>query len=206
MFTGLIESLGKVTDVRLVETGSRIRIAAPVAADVREGESVSVNGVCLTVVGGGQKDIHVDVGPETSRVSTLGGLQSGTVVNLERAMRADGRFGGHLVLGHVDGMGTVEQLREEAEFWWMTVSYPSALAPYLIHRGSIAVDGISLTVAALNRSEFDVQIVPFTWAHSNLNTLGIGSRVNLECDVLGKYVVRAMELMGAVSQPGPLSK
>jgi riboflavin synthase len=200
MFTGLIESLGKVTDVRLVETGSRVRIAAPVAADVREGESVSVNGVCLTVVGGGQKDIHVDVGPETSRVSTLGGLQSGTVVNLERAIRADGRFGGHLVLGHVDGMGTVEQLREEAEFWWMTVSYPAALAPYLIHRGSIAVDGISLTVAALNRSEFDVQIVPFTWAHSNLNTLGIGSRVNLECDVLGKYVVRAMELMGAVSQ------
>jgi riboflavin synthase len=200
MFTGLIESLGNVSDVRLVETGSRMRITASVAAAVREGESVSVNGVCLTVVGAGQTDIHVDVGPETSRVSTLGSLQPGTVVNLERAMRADGRFGGHLVLGHVDGMGTIEKRREEAEFWWMTVSYPATLAPYLIHRGSIAVDGISLTVAALNRSEFEVQIVPFTWAHTNLSTLSIGGRVNLECDVLGKYVVRAMEQMGAVRQ------
>lgn len=202
MFTGLIESLGKVTDVRLVEAGSRIRIAASLAADVREGDSVSVNGVCLTVVDAGKKDIHVDVGPETARVTTLGGLQSGTVVNLERAMRADGRFGGHLILGHVDGTGTIEKLHAEADFWWMTVSYPAALAPYLIHRGSVAVDGISLTVAGLTRSQFDVQIVPFTWTHTNLNALSIGSRVNLECDVLGKYVVRAVELMGAVSERG----
>lgn len=202
MFTGLIESLGKVTDVRLVEAGSRIRIVASLAADVREGDSVSVNGVCLTVVDAGKKDIHVDVGPETARVTTLGGLQSGTVVNLERAMRADGRFGGHLILGHVDGTGAIEKLHAEADFWWMTVSYPAALAPYLIHRGSVAVDGISLTVAGLTRSQFDVQIVPFTWAHTNLNALSIGSRVNLECDVLGKYVVRAVELMGAVSERG----
>lgn len=202
MFTGLIESLGKVTDVRLMEAGSQIRIAASLAADVREGESVSVNGVCLTVVDAGKKDIHVDVGPETARVTTLGGLQSGTVVNLERAMRADARFGGHLVLGHVDGMGRIEKLHAEADFWWMTVSHPAALAPYFIHRGSVAVDGISLTVAGLNRSQFDVQIVPFTWAHTNLNVLHTGDRVNLECDVLGKYVVRAMELMGAVSERG----
>ena len=101
-----------------------------------------------------------------------------------------------MVLGHVDGTGTIESIRPEAEFWWITVSYPAGLAPYLIHRGSIAIDGISLTIARLEKTTLDVQIVPFTWAHTNLRNSRAGDRVNLECDMVGKYVLRAVELMG----------
>ena len=196
MFTGLIESIGEVAEVRPVESGFRIRIRTPVAADLREGESVAVNGVCLTALNPRSDEWQAEIGPETARVTSLGGLKAGSLVNIERAMRADGRFGGHLVLGHVDGTGTVHTIRPDADFTWLTVGFPEALAPYLIHRGSIAVDGISLTVAGLTRSSFDVQIVPFTWAHTNLKTLHVGDRVNLECDMVGKYVLRAIELMG----------
>ncbi len=111
-------------------------------------------------------------------------------------MRADGRFGGHMVLGHVDGTGTIQAIRPEADFSWVTVSYPAGLAPYLIHRGSVAVDGISLTIAKLEKTTFDVQIVPFTWSHTNLRERRAGDRVNLECDMVGKYVLRAVELLG----------
>jgi riboflavin synthase len=196
MFTGLIESIGEVAEVRTVESGFRIRIRTPVAADLREGESVAVNGVCLTALNPRSDEWQAEIGPETARVTSLGGLKSGSIVNLERAMRADGRFGGHLVLGHVDGTGTVHTIRPDADFTWLTVGFPEALAPYLIHRGSIAVDGISLTVAGLTRSSFDIQIVPFTWQHTNLKTLRVGDRVNLECDMVGKYVLRAVEVMG----------
>jgi riboflavin synthase len=196
MFTGLIESIGEVAEVRPVESGFRIRIRTPVAADLREGESVAVNGVCLTALNPRSDEWQAEIGPETARVTSLGGLKAGSLVNLERAMRADGRFGGHLVLGHVDGTGTVHTIRPDADFTWLTVGFPEALAPYLIHRGSIAVDGISLTVAGLTRSSFDIQIVPFTWAHTNLKTLRVGDRVNLECDMVGKYVLRAVEVMG----------
>jgi riboflavin synthase len=196
MFTGLIESVGEVAEVRPVESGFRIRIRTSVAADLREGESVAVNGVCLTALNPRSDEWQAEIGPETARVTSLGGLRPGSLVNLERAMRADGRFGGHLVLGHVDGTGTVHTIRPDADFTWLTVGFPEPLAPYLIHRGSIAVDGISLTVAGLTRSSFDVQIVPFTWAHTNLKTLRVGDRVNLECDMVGKYVLRAVEVMG----------
>jgi riboflavin synthase len=196
MFTGLIESVGEVAEVRPIESGFRIRIRTAIAAELRDGESVAVNGVCLTTVSSRGDEWEAEIGPETAHVTSLGGLQAGSLVNLERAMRADGRFGGHLVLGHVDGTGTVQTIRPDAEFTWVTVGFPEALAPYLIHRGSIAVDGISLTVAGLARSSFDVQIVPFTWTHTNLKALRVGVRVNLECDMVGKYVLRAVELMG----------
>ena len=196
MFTGLIESVGEVAEVRPVESGFRIRIRTSVAADLREGESVAVNGVCLTALNPRSDEWQAEIGPETARVTSLGGLKPGSLVNLERAMRADGRFGGHLVLGHVDGTGTVYTIRPDADFTWLTVGFPEGLAPYLIHRGSIAVDGISLTVAGLTRSSFDIQIVPFTWQHTNLKTLRVGDRVNLECDMVGKYVLRAVEVMG----------
>ena len=196
MFTGLIESVGEVAEVRPVESGFRIRIRTSVAADLREGESVAVNGVCLTALNPRSDEWQAEIGPETARVTSLGGLKPGSLVNLERAMRADGRFGGHLVLGHVDGTGTVYTIRPDADFTWLTVGFPEGLAPYLIHRGSIAVDGISLTVAGLTRSSFDIQIVPFTWQHTNLKTLRVGDRVNLECDMVGKYVLRAVEMMG----------
>ena len=196
MFTGLIESIGEVAEVTAIDAGYGLRIASSIAGDLRRGESVAVNGVCLTVVDHTSESFSAEIGPETAKVTSLGDLQSGTLVNLERAMPANGRFGGHMVLGHVDGTGTIQAIRPEADFWWVTVSYPAALAPYLIHRGSIAIDGISLTIATLEKTTLEVQIVPFTWSHTNLRSLRAGDRVNLECDMVGKYVLRAMEFMG----------
>jgi len=198
MFTGLIEAVGEVADVSAIPAGFRIRVRADVAAELRQGESVAVNGVCLTVVDT-RKDpgsFSAEIGPETAKVTSLGGLRPGSLVNLERAMRADGRFGGHLVLGHVDGTGAIQAIRPDADFSWVTVSYPPGLAPLLIHRGSVALDGISLTVATLDAGTFDAQVVPFTLQHTNLRAARVGDRVNLECDMVGKYVVRAMDLMG----------
>jgi riboflavin synthase len=197
MFTGLIESVGEVASVVPVESGFRIRIRSDISHELRDGESVAVNGVCLTAIGRHGDEWDAEIGPETARVTSLGSLRAGSRVNLERAMRADGRFGGHLVLGHVDGTGTVASIRPDADFTWITIGFPEALAPYVIHRGSIAVDGISLTVAALASAAFDVQIVPFTWTHTNLRTLRAGDRVNVECDMIGKYVIRAMEMIGS---------
>jgi riboflavin synthase len=196
MFTGLIEAVGTIAEVRPVESGFRLRIKTAIASDLRDGESVAVNGVCLTVIDRRADEWHAEIGPETARVTSLGSLKTGALVNLERAMRADGRFGGHVVMGHVDATGTVQAIRPDADFTWLSVAFPESLAPYLIHRGSVAVDGISLTVAGLARSSFDVQIVPFTWTHTNLPTLRVGDQINLECDMVGKYVVRAVELMG----------
>ena len=195
MFTGLIESVGEIAAIETIEAGFNLHIATDIARDVTLGESVAVNGVCLTVVNKAATAFSAQIGPETANVTSLGGVVPGALVNLERAMLAGGRFGGHMVLGHVDGTGTLHSIRPEADFWWLTVGFPAGLAPYLIHRGSIAVDGISLTIAALEKNTFDVQIVPFTWSHTNLRTLRPGDRVNLECDMVGKYVVRAMELL-----------
>ena len=201
MFTGLIESVGEVIDVSPIAAGFSLRIRSDIAGDLRGGESVAVNGVCLTVVeadnkpGSGSAEWRSEIGPETASVTSLGGLKAGSLVNLERAMPATGRFGGHMVLGHVDATGTLQAIRPDAEFSWLTVSYPPLLGPYLIHRGSIAVDGISLTIARLEAAAFDVQIVPFTWSHTNLRAARAGDRVNLECDMVGKYVVKAIEQM-----------
>jgi riboflavin synthase len=186
MFTGLIEAIGEVVEIRPVESGFRIRVQSEVARELRAGESVAVNGVCLTAIGATSGELQAEIGPETASVTSLGALKAGSLVNLERAMRADGGFGGHLVLGHVDGTGTIERIRPEADFWWVTVSFPAGLAPYLIHRGSIAVDGISLTLASLDRASFEVQIVPHTWTHTNLQAARANDRVNLECDMIGK--------------------
>jgi riboflavin synthase len=139
--------------------------------------------------------VHADIGPETARVTTLGALRPELPVNLERAMRADSRFGGHIVQGHVDGTGTIEQLREDGEAHWLRVGFPSVLAPLLIRKGSITVDGISLTVAGLDDRQFDVMIIPFTWTHTNLASLHAGDRVNLECDIVGKYIARMAEVL-----------
>jgi riboflavin synthase len=202
MFTGLIESVGEVIAVDAVPAGFRLSVRCRLGGDLLEGESVAVNGVCLTAVDAASGDFHAVIGPETARVTTLGSLVRGSHVNLERAIRADARLGGHFVLGHVDGTGTIVRIDQEADFWWIGVRFPSALAAYFIHRGSIAVDGVSLTVAALKDETFDVQIVPHTWSHTNLHAARIGDRVNLECDVLGKYVARALEVM----EKSPLSR
>jgi riboflavin synthase len=194
MFTGLIEQVGTLADITPVTAGISLRVTAPLAREVAPGDSVSVNGVCLTATEAGDGGVRFDVGPETARVTTLGGLKAGAMVNLERAMRADSRFGGHFVQGHVDATGTVESLREEGDARWLSVAFPSSLRAYLVRKGSITVDGISLTVADLGGERFDVMIIPFTWTHTNLPSLRPGDRVNLECDMVGKYVVRAVEL------------
>jgi riboflavin synthase len=196
MFTGLIETAGSLIETKPINGGVRFRIASPIAAELTPGDSLAVNGVCLTVIAAEGGEIHADVGPETMRVTTLGALDRGALLNLERPLRADGRLGGHFVQGHVDGIGYVEELREASDFHWVTVSFPSHLAPFIIHKGSIAVDGISLTVAGLGQDRFDVMIIPFTREHTNVREFRVRDRVNLECDMVGKYVVRAAELAG----------
>jgi riboflavin synthase len=196
MFTGLIEALGEIAEVKPTPAGLRVRLTSSLAPELKPGDSLAVNGVCLTVVSADADGIHADISPETVRVTALGGLKRGTLVNLERPLRADARLGGHFVQGHVDATGTLEEVRQDGDSYWITVRYPSLLAPYIVRKGSIAVDGISLTVAGVDDQLFDVQIIPFTWEHTNLRGLRAGDHLNLECDILGKYVVRVAELAG----------
>lgn len=201
MFTGLVESVGRVTGVEQMPGGLRLRVASPLAASLRVGDSIAHNGVCLTVVERTDAGFATEIGPETMRVTNLGDLSAGAVVNLERPLQPDARLGGHFVQGHVDGTGLVTAIEDQGEFWRFAFTYPDALAPLFIPKGSIAVDGISLTVAALRAGDFDVQIIPFTWEHTNLHARRVGDRVNLECDMLGKYVVRFAELAGWATSP-----
>jgi riboflavin synthase len=194
MFTGLIETLGNVNDVTSVPAGFRLRVRTSLAPEMVPGESVAVNGVCLTVTAVEGDNLHADIGPETARVTTLGSLRMDQPINLERSLRVGDRLGGHFVQGHVDGVGTIEGLRQDGDAHWLTISFPMHLAPFFIPKGSIAVDGISLTVAALRERQFDVMIIPFTWAHTNLSSLRVADQVNIECDMLGKYVARVLEL------------
>ena len=208
MFTGLVEYVGELIERKPTSGGFRLRIGSSLAPELAPGDSVAVNGVCLTVILAEQQEIHADIGPETVRVTTLGWLAPGSRVNLERPLRADGRVGGHFVQGHVDAVGPVEDLRRDADFHWLTVSFPPHLAPCSVHKGSIAVDGISLTVAGLGSDRFDVQVVPYTMEHTNLSRVQVRDRVNLEVDMVGKYVVRAAELAGlnlASVRPGEVT-
>jgi riboflavin synthase len=216
MFTGLIESVGRIAEIEEIEGGKRLRVATELAALLNLGDSLATNGVCLTVtdvrppaaavaMGGPSNhgsstpettlgDVAFDVSPATLSVTTLGDLQPFALVNLERPMAADGRFGGHLVQGHVDATGSIEALEKDGEFYWLTVAFPRDLAPYFIAKGSVAVDGISLTIADLQQDRFKIQIIPHTWQHTNLQGARPGTRVNLECDLVGKYVMRAIEV------------
>jgi riboflavin synthase len=194
MFTGIVEAVGTLAEVKGTGGGFRVRIDTPLSGEMKLGDSLAVNGVCLTVILIDGQHVLADVGPETARVTTLGGLQRGQEVNLERPMRGDGRLDGHFVLGHVDGVGVIEEIRAEGESCWLTIGFPPALAPFFIRKGSVAVDGISLTVAGLGERQFDVMVVPYTWASTTLKSLRKGDKVNLECDMIGKYVIRAMEL------------
>lgn len=196
MFTGLIEAVGTLVEVKAYGGGLRLRIETPFAREMAPGHSLAVNGVCLTATLIDGDEVHADVGPETARVTTLADLTRGQMVNLERSLRADGRIGGHFVQGHVDGVGTIDEVRADGVSHWLTVSYPPVLAPYLVHRGAVAVDGISLTIAGLGDRQFDIQVVPHTWANTTLQTRRAGDRVNIECDMLGKYIVRTVDLAG----------
>jgi riboflavin synthase len=198
MFTGLIEAMGEVAEVKPTPAGFRLRLTTAIASELASGDSLAVNGVCLTVVSADHDGIHADISPETARVSSLGALKRGAMVNLERPLRADARLGGHFVQGHVDATGTIEDIRPDGDSFWLTVKFASDLAPYIVRKGSITVNGISLTVAGVDDRHFDVQIIPYTWEHTNLRVAKQGELVNIECDILGKYVVRVAELAGMV--------
>jgi riboflavin synthase len=196
MFTGLIEAIGRIEQVTPAEAGRHVRIAAPFAADLKPGESVSVNGVCLTVAAVEAMTFDAVISPETLRVTNLSTMSTGRLVNLERPLAADGRLGGHFVLGHVDGTGRVMALHQDGDCHWLAVETPRALAPYLVIKGSIAIDGVSLTIAALEDTRVGVQIVPFTFEHTAMHAWSVGDAVNLEADVLGKYVVNLIARQG----------
>ena len=189
MFTGIIEELGTV---RHVAPGNLELAAQTVLEGTRLGDSIAVNGVCLTVTALSPGGFTADVMPETLRRSGLGQLRPGSKVNLERAMAADGRFGGHIVTGHIDGTGTVSSLRREGNAVWVTIAAPPELLAGIVEKGSIAIDGISLTVAEVTDRDFAVSIIPHTGAQTTLLDRKAGDTVNLETDILGKYVAKLL--------------
>ena len=192
MFTGLVEEVGTIRSVASVGEGARVTIAAStVLGDVEMGASIAVNGCCLTVVEWGDDWWSADAVPETMDRTNLGGLAPGDPVNLERPLAANGRYGGHVVQGHVDGTGEVHSIEElDDGSWRFTFTLPSELANYVVEKGSIAVDGISLTVAAVTPSTFSIAIIPHTFAVTAMGQRSLGDTVNLEADVLAKYVER----------------
>ena len=200
MFTGIIEETGTVKEV--VSAGSRGEIslsAKAVLEGTKIGDSVSVNGVCLTVIRMDSSGFTADVMPETLRRSNLGSLRRGDKVNLERAMAADGRFGGHIVSGHIDGCGTITEYRKESNATWVRISPPKEILNLIVEKGSIAIDGISLTVAAVSDTDFQVSIIPHTGKETTLLTKKTGDIVNLENDIIGKYVQKLMTIEDAPS-------
>ena len=206
MFTGIVEEMGVVKSLEKGMAGTRLAIlASQVLGDLAIGASISVSGACLTVVAGGEKEFSVDVSPETLAVTTLGRLVAGTPVNLERAMRVSDRLGGHLVSGHVDGIGTVIQRRQEGNASILTIDAPKEVLRYCVHKGSITVDGISMTINEVAERTFSVAVIPHT---AKVTTLGLrqpGDQVNLESDLIGKYVERLLQEQGQVSpKPAPV--
>lgn len=197
--------MGEVAEVKPTPAGFRLRVTTTMAPELAAGDSLAVNGVCLTVVSADADGIHADISPETARVSALGALRRGALVNLERPLRADARLGGHFVQGHVDATATVADIRADGDSFWLTIRFPPLLAPYIVRKGSIAVNGISLTVAGVDDKHFDVQLIPYTWEHTNLHLAKQGDLLNIECDILGKYVVRVAELAGMTPTPKPKS-
>lgn len=193
MFTGIIEELGTVGAIDFDGGNARIVIEASVVTEgTRDGDSIAVNGVCLTALEVGENSFAADVSRETLDRSTLGSLKPGSRVNLERAVTPATRLGGHIVQGHVDGRGTFRSAVRSGDFWTVTIGFPREFAKYLVYKGSVAVEGISLTIAALRDDDFDIAIIPKTWELTNLSTLKAGDAVNLEADVIGKYVERML--------------
>jgi riboflavin synthase len=197
MFTGLIEDVGTIGDLRLQQKSAvlTVKTKLPVRSMAR-GASVAVNGACLTVVKKGPKSFTVDVSPETLQRTSLETLTIGSMVNLERPMRLADRLGGHLVTGHVDGVGAVAAIEKQGEFTIITFEVPAPLGALLVPKGSVAVDGISLTVNVCRKQRFSVAIIPFTLRHTNLRARRVGDKVNVETDLIGKYVQSFMRQSG----------
>lgn len=202
MFTGIIEEIGTVRRIERGAASARLTIAAKTVLEgTKLGDSIATNGVCLTVVSITADSFSADVMAESLRRSSLGALQTSSPVNLERAMPANGRFGGHIVSGHIDGTGTVASQKREDNAVWVTVRPPSSLLRYIVEKGSIAIDGVSLTVAAVDETSFSVSIIPHTGAQTILLGKKPGETVNLECDVIGKYVEKLLIPYAADEKP-----
>src|SRR5450631_4329675 len=199
MFTGIIEELGAVESIQTRAAGARLKIyCKAVLADMTEGSSIAVNGVCLTAVDLRTESFSADLAPETLQRSNLGALRTLSRVNLERPLSPAGRLNGHIVQGHVDSTAEFLSLEELGdENWWLKVRVPPELDPYLVYKGSVAVDGISLTVATIESEVLSVTIIPHTYRNTTLGTYQPGSRVNIECDILAKHVeklIRKLDL------------
>jgi riboflavin synthase len=190
MFTGLVESLGKVVAVERSEAGAAVSVATPLASEIASGDSVAVNGVCLTATEVGPERFAAEVMNETLARTSLGVLEPGAAVNLELPLRATDRLGGHVVQGHVDGLGTIVSVREDGFARRVEIEPPPELLRYVVEKGSVAVDGVSLTVAELGSESFVVSLIPETLERTNLGQVELGMQVNLEVDVLAKYVER----------------
>ena len=185
MFTGIIEELGKVQAI----TSNKVTVeCGTVLEDAKLGDSIAVNGVCLTVTELGTKTFTADVSYETLRVTSLANLKAGSFVNLERAMPADGRFGGHVVSGHVDGLGKAISIQKKGDFYDIKIVLDDKESKYTVKKGSITIDGISLTIAEVNKNEVSLAIIPHTFENTNLKILKIGDFVNIETDIMAKYV------------------
>lgn len=194
MFTGLIEELGSIASLEQAAGGVKLRVAARlISTDLGNGDSIAVNGVCLTALETTPNGFSADVSPETLDKTTLGTLGVGSPVNLERSVTPATRLGGHIVQGHVDGRGIFISATPEGDFWTVRIGFPAELGRYLVHKGSVTVEGISLTIAALSDSHFDLAIIPKTWEMTNLSSLKSNDDVNLEVDVIAKYVERMMQ-------------
>lgn len=194
MFTGIIEELGSIAAIEHGTGGARISIAARVVtSDIHDGDSIAVNGVCLTATDTTPISFSADVSPETLSKTTLGGLKAGSPVNIERAVTPTTRLGGHIVQGHVDGRGTFVAATRAGDFWTVRIAYPREMRRYFIYKGSVAVEGISLTIADLTEEYFDIAVIPKTWEVTNLSSLVPGDAVNIEVDVIAKYVESIIE-------------
>ena len=195
MFTGIIEELGRVRSVERRGEGVRIRFEARVVTEgTHEGDSISVNGVCLTALEVRRDSFSADGSRETLQRSTLGTLRAGSPVNLERAVTPATRLGGHIVQGHVDARGRFLSAEDHGGSWTVRIAYPPDIARYLVFKGSVAVEGISLTVAALSEDHFEIAVIPKTWLVTNLSHLRPGDPVNLEADIIAKYVERILSV------------
>jgi riboflavin synthase len=194
MFTGIIEELGRVRSIEHSGRNARIVIEAhTVTDDTKLGDSIAVNGVCLTALDIKPDSFAADVSSETLARSTLGSLMPGTPVNLERAVTPSMRLGGHIVQGHVDARGKLVSVADLGESWTVRIDYPKEIARYLVFKGSVTVEGISLTIADLTDDYFEVAIIPKTWELTNLSHLKPGDDVNLEVDIIAKYIERMMK-------------
>lgn len=198
MFTGIIEETGAVLEMRRSVAGARLTVAASeVLTDLALGGSVAVNGCCLTAVSRNSREFAADLSPETLSKTNLGGLGPGSTVNLERPLLPSDRLSGHFVLGHVDGTGRIEALDPVGDGnWWLKVRVPDDLAPLLVYKGSVAVDGVSLTVAALDKSVMGIAIIPHTYEATAFRSAHPGDAVNIECDMLAKHVQRLLATGG----------